>query len=469
MRALYASGRQHDALGAYQRARRGLADLGLEPGAELPDTERRILEQDASLTPASGRSMLAAALRSSTPLVGRVDERRRLAMAWQSATSGIGQCRILSGPLESGRTRLAADIAGRALADGGAVEYARGDDLLAALGASPWSSPAKADFGPLVDEIANRCRRTPLLLVVDDAEWATGAAVDLVRALAASVDQIAMLLLLVVDPSGGGPAVAAISRLDPTGAATIDVPLMRDDELAAVIGADGVDSGAVTGILAVSNGLPGVARREAAAWAERTASEPSARRSGVVGRRARRRHDGRRRPCSMRSSNSSPPDARRTSCGAPVGRAASRTGRLPATGPRTPSCSSAANGSSPSSPPASWSAGWSSSSVLGQRQVVPRASRAGAAGAQRPLARRGGVAAHVIVPGDDPLAALDVIDELDEPGPRLLVVDQFEEAFARRRTARSFGATARRPRRDPGSRRPRRPRRPLRRTAALAP
>jgi WD40 repeat protein len=52
-----------------------------------------------------------------------------------------------------------------------------------------------------------------------------------------------------------------------------------------------------------------------------------------------------------------------------------------------------------------------------------------------PLARSGrlpGVGAwgtHIIVPGSDPLAALDVIEELDEPRSRLLVVDQFEEAL----------------------------------------
>jgi WD40 repeat protein len=53
-----------------------------------------------------------------------------------------------------------------------------------------------------------------------------------------------------------------------------------------------------------------------------------------------------------------------------------------------------------------------------------------------PLARSGRLpgagawATHIIVPGSDPLAALGVIEELDEPGSRLLVVDQFEEAFA---------------------------------------
>ena len=50
MLALYRSGRQADALEAYRRARRSLHDeLGIEPGAELRDLERGILNQDASL------------------------------------------------------------------------------------------------------------------------------------------------------------------------------------------------------------------------------------------------------------------------------------------------------------------------------------------------------------------------------------------------------------------------------------
>ncbi len=105
MRALYASGRQHDAFGAFQRARRGLAEFGLEPGAQLSDMERRILEHDPALAPVSGTAMLAAALRTSGAMIGRDAERRALVTAWQAAKSGFGQVRILSGPLESGRTR----------------------------------------------------------------------------------------------------------------------------------------------------------------------------------------------------------------------------------------------------------------------------------------------------------------------------------------------------------------------------
>jgi predicted ATPase/DNA-binding SARP family transcriptional activator len=50
MLALYRSGRQADALGAYQRARRHLVgELGIEPGPELADLEHRILDHDPTL------------------------------------------------------------------------------------------------------------------------------------------------------------------------------------------------------------------------------------------------------------------------------------------------------------------------------------------------------------------------------------------------------------------------------------
>ena len=76
MRALYQTGRQADALAAYQAARQALVgELGLEPGAELRELHQQILVADPGLSPAARiaarpRGRMTAARSAPSPVTG---------------------------------------------------------------------------------------------------------------------------------------------------------------------------------------------------------------------------------------------------------------------------------------------------------------------------------------------------------------------------------------------------------------
>jgi YVTN family beta-propeller protein len=91
MLALYRSGRQAAALGVYQQGRRVLvSELGLEPGEELKELERRILAHDDSLG-AEPRSRVAIALasppadRDGRPEIVHAFEPERRVRGWPAA------------------------------------------------------------------------------------------------------------------------------------------------------------------------------------------------------------------------------------------------------------------------------------------------------------------------------------------------------------------------------------------------
>jgi len=111
MVALYRSGRQAEALGAFQRLRRLLGEeLGLEPSPELRRLEAAVLRHDPDLAAPAGASVFdegdsGAQSEPTRPLpsfltelgpvfVGRQQELERLGQSWEEA--GAGQLRLAS-------------------------------------------------------------------------------------------------------------------------------------------------------------------------------------------------------------------------------------------------------------------------------------------------------------------------------------------------------------------------------------
>jgi DNA-binding SARP family transcriptional activator len=171
MIALYRSGRQADALRAYDNARKILSEeLGLNPGPDLRNLEAAILAQDSALGAAVRTSDLVAgrqtvslgALRCPLPIsygadeacVGRDADLSRLNERWKHAQSGNQHAIFIAGEPGIGKTRLTVEFARLAAIDGAVVLFGRCDeDVL---------SP----FQPFVEAVSDLVAR------LDDAQLA---------------------------------------------------------------------------------------------------------------------------------------------------------------------------------------------------------------------------------------------------------------------------------------------------------
>ena len=197
MVALYRSGRQADALAAYQRARQILDDeLGLDPSPELRELEQAMLRQDATLAappraperePEPEQPALAARL---TSFVGR--DRERSALRELLASRRLV---TLTGPGGVGKTSLAVEVAAADGAAGGTwfVGLAGVADAAALAPAVADAVGAPSGPGTAQDRALRHLRRREALVVLDNCEHLVAACAELAGRLLAACPGLRLL------------------------------------------------------------------------------------------------------------------------------------------------------------------------------------------------------------------------------------------------------------------------------------
>jgi DNA-binding SARP family transcriptional activator len=197
MTALYASGRQVDALAAYRDLSERLSEVGLQPGRETRELERRILVQDPSLRsgapeepaeapePAESPEVAESAEADATPVRGgpvdRDAELRTLRTALARALAGRRGVVAVCGEPGVGKTTLveafaheATEREGVLVTTGQCVEHrGPGEPYLPVLEAIS-TLASGADKDRVVTELARRAptwlNELPWLLDADDME-----------------------------------------------------------------------------------------------------------------------------------------------------------------------------------------------------------------------------------------------------------------------------------------------------------
>lgn len=290
--ALYRAGRTADALEAYTRHARVLDDeLGLEPGVQLRDLQTAILRQapelaawprspewtgavelDATPSPATPSTPVAASAPSSTTLVGRRRELATVAEVLADVSGGDTRWLVLSGPPGIGKTRLAEEAT--ALAGGRTVWVSCPDEratppwwpmrqLVRALGAdadevleiAAHADPDTARF-QVYERIQELIEASPGLraVVVDDVQWADSASVSCLAYVAGALRDHPIAVILTMRDSEPTPELGRLLGTVARGARNrhVEVSALSSGEVAALATqiADEVLTDAETAMLA---------------------------------------------------------------------------------------------------------------------------------------------------------------------------------------------------------------------------
>ncbi len=230
MTVLYRSGRQRDALAAYQRARRHLVEeLGVEPGPRLTELEGLILGHDEQLRPHAEptASTVASARRGNLPqrsawLFGRDNDRDAVVEAVEASPVVT-----LVGPGGIGKTSLALAAARRWQDEGHddrqrvwlveLAEIAASGDVPRAVATA--LGVAERSGATLTDSVVAALGSRPALLVLDNCEHVIDGAAALVRAVADHTPDSRVLATSRERLAIVGEQLVSVAALDPAGAA----------------------------------------------------------------------------------------------------------------------------------------------------------------------------------------------------------------------------------------------------------
>lgn len=191
MVALYRSGRRADALDVFSAAERMLAtELGIEPGRLLQRIHQRILADEplsaedmdlrvtarqATSVPATVSPAVPAVPAAPPFFVGRERELAQLRATLTGLARGRGGCVWVEGEPGIGTSALLATALASVDTTGYRVVWTTGDELVRSLAPGDDADavdPRTATVDRLLQHITRTSARSPLVMVVDDLQWA---------------------------------------------------------------------------------------------------------------------------------------------------------------------------------------------------------------------------------------------------------------------------------------------------------